>query len=79
MSPLLIRGCFKPNFDTSFNHLNSTKRNNLTFTTPLNRDLSNNVTIDLSAYPLKTYVDGSLNTINTTLNTKQNNLTFSNP
>ena len=28
---------------------------------------------------MKTYVDGSLNTINTTLGTKQNNLTFSNP
>jgi hypothetical protein len=37
-------------------------------------DISNNISIDLSAYPLKTYVDGSLNTINTS---KQNISTFS--
>ncbi len=34
-------------------------------------DASNNITIDLSAYPLKTYVDTSLNTINTALGTKK--------
>ena len=34
---------------------------------------------DLTLYPLKTYVDGSLNTINTSLGTKQNTLTFSSP
>ena len=51
----------------------------ITVSTPLVKDVSNNITIDLSAYPLKTYVDGSLNTINTTLSNKQNNLTFSNP
>ncbi len=39
-------------------------------------DVSNNVSIDLSAYPLKTNVDGSLNSLN---NDKQNNLTFSDP
>ncbi len=31
------------------------------------------------AYSLKTYVDKSLNTINTTLGTKQSTLTFSTP
>ena len=34
---------------------------------------------DLTLYPLKIYVDGSLNTINTTLGTKQNTLSFSSP
>ncbi len=49
--------------DSSLNTINSTlatKQNSLTFTTPLIKDVSNNITIDLSAYPLKTYVDGSL-------------------
>jgi len=66
---------------SSFNTLSSTvstKENALTFTTPLTRT-TNTIGIDLSAYPLKTYVDGSLNTINTALGTKQNNLTFSSP
>jgi hypothetical protein len=34
---------------------------------------------DLSVYAIKSTVDTSLNTINTTLSNKQNNLTFSNP
>ena len=46
----------------------NTKENALTFSTPLTRAV-NNITIDLSAYPLKTYVDGSLNTINTSFPT----------
>jgi len=53
---------------SSFNTLSSTvstKENALTFTTPLTRT-TNTIGIDLSAYPLKTCVDGSLNTINTT-------------
>ena len=33
----------------------------------------------MSAYPLKTYVDGSLNTINTSLTTKQNTITTITP
>ncbi len=44
----------------------ATKENMLSFTFPLIRT-NNNKTIDLSAYPLKTYVDGSLNTINSTI------------
>jgi hypothetical protein len=35
--------------------------------------------MNLSAYPLKTYVDGGLNTIDNTLSNKQNNLTFTTP
>ena len=33
----------------------------------------------MSAYPLKTYVDGSLNTINSSLTTKQNTITTITP
>ena len=44
----------------------NTKQNTITVNTPLIKDTSNNITIDLSAYPLKSYVDGSLNTINST-------------
>ena len=78
----------KSYIDTSFNNvytkantdtLLNTKQNIITVSTPLIKDVSNNLSIDLSAYPLKSYVDGSLNTINTTLSTKQNNLTFNNP
>ena len=39
----------------------NTKQNIISVTTPLIKDVSNNITIDLSAYPLKSYVDGSLN------------------
>jgi hypothetical protein len=34
---------------------------------------------DLTLYPFKSYVDGSLNTISTILNTKQNTITVSTP
>ncbi len=54
-------------------------QNILTCITPLiKNDISNNIStsIDLSAYPLKTNNDASLNSLN---NNKQNNLTFSNP
>ena len=67
-------------FDLSSN-LNtaiSTKENILSFNGPMSKS-SNTVSIDLSQYPLKTYVDGSLNTINTTLGTKQNNFTCITP
>ncbi len=39
-------------------------------------DISNNISIDLSAYAIKNNVDSSLNSLS---NNKQNNLTFSNP
>ena len=41
----------------------NTKQDNLLFTYPLLKDVSNNITIDLSAYPLKINVDASLNDI----------------
>ena len=65
--------------DGSLNTINTTlsnKQNTITVSTPLIKDVSNNITIDLSAYPLKTYVDGSLNTINTN---KQNKFTCISP
>ncbi len=42
-------------------------------------EITNNIRIGLLAYPLKTYVDGSLNPINNTLNTKPNTTTVSTP
>jgi hypothetical protein len=42
----------------------NTKQNKNSFSKPLIKDISTNITIVLSAYPLKTYVGGSLNTIN---------------
>jgi len=64
------------NLNTKIN----TKQNIISVVTPLiKNDISNNITIDLSAYPLKTYVDGSLNTINSNINSKENILTFNNP
>ena len=51
----------------------------MTFLNPLNKDVSNNVSIDLSAYAIKNNVDSSLNTINNSLSNKQNVLTFLNP
>jgi hypothetical protein len=56
----------------------ATKENALTFSTPLTRT-TNTIGIDLSGYPLKIYVDGSLNTINSTLATKQNTITAVTP
>ncbi len=53
----------------------NTKQNKNSFSKPLINDISTNIIIDLSAYPLKTYVGGSLNTINTTLSNKQNIIT----
>ncbi len=51
----------------SINTTLSNKQNTITVSTPTIKDVSNNITVDLSAYPLKTYVDGSLHTMNTTL------------
>ena len=53
----------------------NTKQNKNSFSKPLINDISTNIIIDLSAYPLKTYVGGALNTINTTLPNKQNIIT----
>ena len=60
----------------SLNIINSTVLNNLTVSSPLIKDVSNNITIDLSAYAIKLDVDLSLNSLNTN---KQDNLTFNNP
>jgi hypothetical protein len=54
------------NLNSSIN----TKENTLSFSSPMSKVL-NIVSIDLAAYPQKTYVDGSLNTINSTLSNKQ--------
>ncbi len=69
----------------------ATKQNIISVSTPLIKDVSNNVTIDLSAYDtialrntalgsylLSATASSTYATI-TNLNTKQNNLTFSNP
>ncbi len=45
----------------------------------INKNVSNNRTIDLYAYAVKSNVETSLNGMNSTLSTKQNNSTFSNP
>jgi hypothetical protein len=46
----------------------------------LNYNSTNNTAlIDLSAYPLKTNVDASLNTINNKLSNKQNIISVTNP
>ena len=53
---------------TSLNDLSNivnTKQDNLLFTSPLFKDASNNITIDLSDYPLKINVDISLNDLQT--------------
>jgi len=50
---------------SSLNNLQTTKQDNLLFTSPLLKDISNNVTIDLSAYALK----NSLNASNITTGT----------
>ncbi len=47
------------------NSLNTNKPKIFTSTTPLiKNDISNNISIDLSGYPLKTNVDASLNSLN---------------
>ncbi len=46
----------------NLNSLINTKEDILFFNGPMAK-VSNTVSIDLSVYPLKTYVDGSLNTI----------------
>lgn len=61
---------------SSTDSLLNTKQDTLLFTSPLLKDISNNVTIDLSAYPLKTSVDSSLNSLNTN---KQNVFTCISP
>ena len=65
--------------DGSLNIINNTltiKQNLISVSTPLIKDVSNNITIDLSAYTIKLNVDSSSNSLNTN---KQNNLTFNNP
>ena len=78
----------KTSIDTSLN----SKQNNLTFSSPLN-NTANTVSINLSAYDLITDRQSAITTINnnltnnyynktsidTSLNSKQNNLTFSSP
>jgi hypothetical protein len=60
-----------------YKSLPTSKNNYFTCVSPLiKNDNTNQITIDLSAYPLKTYVDGSLNTINTN---KQNYLNCISP
>ena len=47
--------------DSSLNIINNTpttKQNLISVSSPLIKDVSNNITIDLSAYALKSYVDG---------------------
>ena len=57
----------------NYNNISSNKP---IFISPLIQDISNNVTIDLSAYPLKINVDSSLNNI---ISTKQNIFTCVSP
>jgi hypothetical protein len=56
--------------------IRNNKQDNLLFTSPLLKDFSNNVTIDLSAYPLKIKVDTPLNNLQ---EKKQDNLSFTSP
>ncbi len=46
-------------FYASLNNIINTKQDNVLFTSPLLKDISNNITFDLSAYPWKTYIDES--------------------
>ena len=67
----------KSNVDSSLNSLTTNKQNVFTCITPLiKNDISNNIRIDLSAYPLKTNVDSSLNSLSTN---KQNVFTCITP
>ena len=64
----------KTNVDSSLNTINNTlsnKQNIITVSTPLNKDVSNNITIDLSGYLLSSTASSTYATI-TNLNTKQN-------
>jgi hypothetical protein len=56
------------NFVCSGSGITNLNNNNITSNKP-----------DLTLYPFKTYVDGSLNTINNTLNTKQSLITVNAP
>ena len=58
------------------NIIDSTKQNLISVSSPLIKDVNNNITIDLSAYAIKSDVNLSLNSLNTN---KQDNLTFNNP
>ncbi len=63
--------------DSSLNSLNTNKQNVFICVTPLiKNDISNNIRIDLSGYPLKTNVDASFNSLNTN---KQNDFTCITP
>ena len=62
--------------DGSLNIINSTKQNLISVSSPLIKDVNNNITIDLSAYAIKSDVDLSLNSLNTN---KQDNFNFNNP
>ena len=60
--------------DGSLNIINNTlttKQNLISVSSPLVKDVNNNITIDLSAYAIKSDVDLSLNSLNTN---KQDNL-----
>ena len=57
---------------TNLNY-NNISSNKPIFISPLIQDISNNITIDLSAYPLKINIDTSLNDLQTK---KQDNLTL---
>ena len=77
--PDLTIYAIKSDVDDSLNIINNTlttKENLIYVTSPLIKDVNNNVTINLSAYAIKSNVDLSLNSLNTN---KQNNLTFNNP
>ena len=65
-----------PNALNNLSDVVDTKQDNLYFTTPLLKDTSNNITIDLSSYVLKTNFDSSLNDLQTI---KQDNLLFTSP
>ncbi len=54
-----------PNALNNLSDIVDIKQDNLLFTSPLFKDASNNVTIHLSAYPLKINVDTSLNDLQT--------------
>ena len=56
--------CFKFYVDGSLNIINSTLLNNITVNSPSIKDVSNNITIDLSAYAINSNVDLSLNSLN---------------
>jgi hypothetical protein len=60
--PYLSVYAIESNVDISLNTINSTsanKLNTISVSTPLIKDESNNITIDLPAYPLNSYDDCS--------------------